>query len=1058
MDPGSRDNLFSRGPSPPPQPQLYQQGAPAQVSDPHPPAPPSTRESAPTAHNTLDTLFHGLTASAPQQASQQPPSHASNVYAVPQDVPHSGPATPASVNAGSVSSSHSGPSNTTADRQNALLSLLGTVTSPPSNPQAAPSFVSMPQQVPTPPGSAPRVGQTSNEQTKFLLDQLMSGPKYNNEPQPSTYPPLASGGPSPTYLPSNADSQSHSQGEFYSAESYGPSEQIQPSEYPEAPLNNQTNQRPPSPGRRSLFDFVSPFDALASPPQQSKRKPVPPQQPPSTDSTGDSSWTNVTMDPKRKSVENLMDQITRGQGPLQPPAQSVTAQFDPYAPSEELSTPQAEQAQTRASRPLPPHPTQQQQQSPRASPPKVPAQARQQRQSVDSPIGPPAPQGSYYQQPRKEKESSPFRPIEPQARGKGNGGKGKAVAAPQQTIIFDVAQSLEEIRAPPDAVKSTAIALVKVDSTFLPGTTIGATHWVAYAMTKGRVRVISRSSGDRTLLQLPSLFPTSVAVSDMSVHGNRLAGVTSDGGFVVWELPELIRDDVPGKIVLCVLPSTDMDPLHADQDSEDAISIEEGGKTAEAKGKSPEAPSADVTAALTKEIRKVEENLHTRIGRMIGKELDKQHQRLEDARANEQAADFVRQEKILKLISTELTKNTTRVVEMAVKAEVQSSVLPALENITKTEVKAALNNQISKGLAESMKQNLPNEIERLLLRPDVSNHIARTFSGAVTPIVEKHVKDAITKTLIPTYSQQSSQMHQELSREIHGEILNLKKEIITWQSEALRGQEAVIRDLEQSVRVLSDQIKYLTMNVGSSGQLNLPAVQRGSPASLPSAQHSQGNLSQLRHANIPLVSQQPPSSYAPPQHGPFPQQQQQAPQQPLPPPQSAPWFPTNIAAPQASHPVAPPPAPQAVNRTPPLPQNEEWDDTYLAVLGSQDSRQLRELLARSNPEIVMPTTSSGPLSQAVVLTLVHRLSQIIGETPPVDESFKSSLWWLQRAASTLNTSDPLISPYVSRVLPSVQQMLNTTKQRLAILPGGPLMPETARTISDVQDMLARKPM
>ena len=79
-------------------------------------------------------------------------------------------------------------------------------------------------------------------------------------------------------------------------------------------------------------------------------------------------------------------------------------------------------------------------------------------------------------------------------------------------------------------------------------------------------------------------------------------------------------------------------------------------------------------------------------------------QRLEDARANEQAADFVRQEKILKLISTELTKNTTRVVEMAVKAEVQNSVLPSLENITKNEVKFALNNQVAKGLGDSMKQ------------------------------------------------------------------------------------------------------------------------------------------------------------------------------------------------------------------------------------------------------------------------------------------------------------------------------------------------------------------
>jgi hypothetical protein len=84
---------------------------------------------------------------------------------------------------------------------------------------------------------------------------------------------------------------------------------------------------------------------------------------------------------------------------------------------------------------------------------------------------------------------------------------------------------------------------------------------------------------------------------------------------------------------------------------------------------------------------------------------------------------------------------------------------------------------------------LPNEIERLLLRPDVSSHVARTFSSAVTPIIERHVKEAINKTLIPAYTAQSSSMHQELSREIHAEMLNIKKEVISWQSEALRGQE-----------------------------------------------------------------------------------------------------------------------------------------------------------------------------------------------------------------------------------------------------------------------------
>jgi hypothetical protein len=79
-------------------------------------------------------------------------------------------------------------------------------------------------------------------------------------------------------------------------------------------------------------------------------------------------------------------------------------------------------------------------------------------------------------------------------------------------------------------------------------------------------------------------------------------------------------------------------------------------------------------------------------------------QRLEEARVKEQTEDFARQEKILKLISTELTRNTTRVVEMAVKSEVQNSVLPSLEHITQVEVKSALSEQIGRGLAGFIQQ------------------------------------------------------------------------------------------------------------------------------------------------------------------------------------------------------------------------------------------------------------------------------------------------------------------------------------------------------------------
>jgi hypothetical protein len=132
---------------------------------------------------------------------------------------------------------------------------------------------------------------------------------------------------------------------------------------------------------------------------------------------------------------------------------------------------------------------------------------------------------------------------------------------------------------------------------------------------------------------------------------------------------------------------------------------------------------------------------------------------------------------------------------------------------------------------------------------------------------------------------------------------------------------------------------------------------RGSPVA--GVQHAQGNISQL-----PLRQQ--PVAPASTNYG------QNYQQQPQPPAMTGAWFPTAIAAPQASHPAAPPPTAAHAQRTPPAKQ-EEWDDTYLAVLGTHDPHQMRELLARSNPDVVMPLNSPGPLSQAVILALLHRV-------------------------------------------------------------------------------------
>ena len=76
-------------------------------------------------------------------------------------------------------------------------------------------------------------------------------------------------------------------------------------------------------------------------------------------------------------------------------------------------------------------------------------------------------------------------------------------------------------------------------------------------------------------------------------------------------------------------------------------------------------------------------------------------------------------------------------------------------------------------------------------------------------------------------------------------------------------------------------------------------------------------------------------------------------------------------SPQAPYPALPPPTQQT-------PSTPMWDDTYAALLGTQDTRQLHELLARLNPEVVMPLEGQSPLSQGVmILTLVHTVEAFL---------------------------------------------------------------------------------
>jgi hypothetical protein len=159
--------------------------------------------------------------------------------------------------------------------------------------------------------------------------------------------------------------------------------------------------QPPSP-RRSMFEFTSAFDHLSS--TTTKKKPAP--QP--TTNPADDAWTTV-IDPKRQSVENLLEHLTRGQPQSVP--QNQPPAYEAYL-SGDFQQPEPVVPQTTTRPPLPPIPSNQKSVG---IPPIIPSITGSPRSRSPKPLRPHGQINSNQPLPypgsgdRRDKESSPAR-------------------------------------------------------------------------------------------------------------------------------------------------------------------------------------------------------------------------------------------------------------------------------------------------------------------------------------------------------------------------------------------------------------------------------------------------------------------------------------------------------------------------------------------------------------------------------------------------------------------------------------------------------------------------
>lgn len=213
-------------------------------------------------------------------------------------------------------------------------------------------------------------------------------------------------------------------------------------------------------------------------------------------------------------------------------------------------------------------------------------------------------------------------------------------------------------------------------------------------------------------------------------------------------------------------------------------------------------------------------------------------------------------------------------------------------------------------LTSSPYQTLPFELEKLLSRPDLTAHVARSFSTSVGPALERSLSAVIASSVLPSINQSVQLALDTLMKNVRQEMTEVRKEIVREQSDALDFTEQEVHALRADVSDLKaalERMESIVLSLRAPPPPPPPPPTVVAPAPAPAPQ------------SVPLASPR----------------QQQSFQQPFSPPQQQTQ--SQAARPQPLN--VQQPLPQATDdqyALPPIPRpdtpEERYEDIFINVL------------------------------------------------------------------------------------------------------------------------------
>ncbi|CAG8541630.1 3072_t:CDS:2, partial [Scutellospora calospora] len=388
---------------------------------------------------------------------------------------------------------------------------------------------------------------------------------------------------------------------------------------------------------------------------------------------------------------------------------------------------------------------------------------------------------------------------------------------------------------------------------------------------------------------------------------------------------------------------------------------------------------------ILKEIKKTEDNVTNKLGKMFSKELEKQFQKIEEERIAHQAAETSRQETILKIVSQTLSTNTAKLLESTIRNEVQNSVLPTLSKM----VTNAVDKHAHRGMVDAVNKNIPAAIEksvadnvqRVLAKTPVIDSIAKGVSKAIRPVIEETFRENFTTVLIPSYQKATNAMFEQITATFEAglqDIAHKSAQVSSYSNMGSVGDQNALARLQTSLEHLTlsvQQLQQLHLQANPQSNLTRHVEQPVTRTSDELQHHLARSLSgELKRILIPhnCATTQPPST-------------------------SGLEDSNNSAIDRAL-------------------EAHNYEDAFVAVLASHELPLILRLCSNVSPKTVFPPARP-LLSQPVILSLIHHLSLELNKYSEL------KLAWIEEAVIKLNPKDHIIREHCERLLPMVKQRL-----------------------------------